>query len=127
VLILPGTELINAGVPPNAFARPLASCALRMGPQELHFTISTGVAEVMPGDDMYTLITRTAAALGASIDSGGNCTYFHDGLTREQLRSTAGINRCPVSRAAQHCRRVSPKPSGLAFDLQIQSGGGSNG
>jgi diguanylate cyclase len=83
VLILPGTELINAVQAAERIRNAVAFCTLRMGANALNFTISAGVAEAMPGDDMDTLLNRTAAALGASIDAGGNCTFFHDGMFRQ--------------------------------------------
>jgi|GEM_PF-792812 diguanylate cyclase len=54
-------------------------------------TISSGITEVVDGDDAATFATRAEAALDASRQSGGNCSHVQCQGTREAARELSAV------------------------------------
>ncbi|HJT33092.1 MAG TPA: GGDEF domain-containing protein [Pirellulales bacterium] len=76
---LPGTHLSEAKKTAEKLRSALAEREFHVGETPVKITVSEGVSEALPGDDMGTLLERTALALAASHEAGGNCAYLHDG------------------------------------------------
>ncbi|HEX7450623.1 MAG TPA: GGDEF domain-containing protein [Pirellulales bacterium] len=76
---LPGTHLTDAKKTAERLRSALADREFHIGETPVKITVSEGVAEAQPGDDMGTLLERTALALAASHEAGGNCGFAHDG------------------------------------------------
>jgi diguanylate cyclase (GGDEF)-like protein len=60
-------------------------CKLRVGENQVNFTISTGLAEAGTDDDAEVLYLRSNLALQAAKAAGRNCTFYHDGLRCEPV------------------------------------------
>jgi diguanylate cyclase len=58
------------------------------GNNDLHVTISAGIAQAEADDGTFSLIRRAEAALMAAANAGGNQTYVYEGKSR---RSTAAV------------------------------------
>lgn len=84
-VLLPGAGLANMIGIAERLRRTVAECKLSFDGQEHRFSISVGGAEVTHGDDSTSLLGRCEEALLASIKSGGNCGYFHNGRWSETV------------------------------------------
>ena len=60
-------------------------CKLRVGDNQIHFTISSGLAEAGADDDAEVLYLRSNLALQAAKAAGRNCTFYHDGIRCEPV------------------------------------------
>jgi len=78
-IILPGTNLDDAGRAGLRARDAVAKANYQLADQDLHVTISVGVAESAEGDDPGMLVTRADQALYASKSGGRNCVHRHDG------------------------------------------------
>lgn len=76
---LPSTHLTEAKKTAEKLRSALAEREFHVGETPVKITVSEGVAEALPGDDMGSLLERTALALAASHEAGGNCAYLHNG------------------------------------------------
>jgi diguanylate cyclase (GGDEF)-like protein len=70
-VVLPGSELAGATI----FAERIRATVARAAP----ITVSSGVATVLTGDEIKTLLTRADSALYAAKAAGRNCVYCHNG------------------------------------------------
>jgi len=78
-MLLPGTSLAQARSAVERFRTEIAAQPYFIEGEQVKITISEGVANAMPGDDLRTLTRRTTAALIASRKAGRNCAHSHDG------------------------------------------------
>jgi diguanylate cyclase len=88
-IILPGTALVHATGAAERLRAAIEQCPLRVADREIRFTISAGLAEAQPGDDMVSLLTRTDESNQAARAGGGNAVRFHSGRTIESLKEVA--------------------------------------
>jgi diguanylate cyclase len=84
-VLLPGTPLSQATGVAERLRTAVARCPLRGKDFELHVTVSTGAAEVLPGDDSAALLKRANAAMDAATAAGCDCTFIHNGKTAEPV------------------------------------------
>ncbi len=84
-IMMPGTELAGAAKMGTRARTAIAACGMHIGGNEVHFTISLGLAQAGPADDPASLIKRADAALFASKAAGGNCAHLHNGTTFEPV------------------------------------------
>jgi diguanylate cyclase len=82
-IILPGTALGHAAGAGDRLRAAIEHCPLRLNDKDIRFTISAGVAEAQPSEDLVSFITRTEAAKTAAARDAGNKVRFHSGLTVE--------------------------------------------
>lgn len=78
-LMLPGTTLENGVRAAERIRNAISLCKLRVDSVEIQFTISTGIAEVVPDDDPDSFLLRAVTALNTAQSAGGNCSFFHTG------------------------------------------------
>lgn len=86
-LLMPTTELDSAMQIAERVRSAIGVCKLRVGDQDVRFTVSTGVAQASSQDDSESLVRRSTAALQAAKQGGRNCTYFHNGQQSEPAAS----------------------------------------
>ncbi|NUQ64015.1 MAG: diguanylate cyclase [Pirellulales bacterium] len=84
-LLLPGAGMANVIAVAERLRKTIAESRLSFDGKEHRFTVSVGGAEISQGDDVQRLLHRSEEALSASIKSGGNCCYFHNGHWSETV------------------------------------------
>jgi diguanylate cyclase (GGDEF)-like protein len=84
-VILPGTGLAEATLAAERVRSDIARSEFTHEDATHHVTVSAGVAEVMPGDDVFSLVERTDLALETSRNAGRNCAHLHDGQRCEPI------------------------------------------
>ncbi len=83
--ILPKTTLSEAEVAAEAARAAVESLTIDLGCRQLKLTISSGLVEALPDDDIDSFLRRADTALYASKESGRNCIHTHDGRTINRL------------------------------------------
>jgi diguanylate cyclase len=78
-MVLPGTALRDAETVALRACDGIANAPFKHEENELHVTMSFGVAEVFGDDNATTLVERADRALYAAKENGRNCVYRHDG------------------------------------------------
>jgi diguanylate cyclase len=81
--LLPHCELSNVVEVAERLRQALARCRFPVAGEAFRFTVSIAGASVLEDDDTERLLARTEEALGAAVEAGGNCTFFHNGKTSE--------------------------------------------
>jgi diguanylate cyclase len=64
----------------------VGATAIRFEGQELHVTVSAGLAELQSSEEAQVLIQRVDAALYSAKKGGRNCIYWNDGATSHRLK-----------------------------------------
>lgn len=78
-MILPRTPIADAKIVAERVRQAIDGTHCRYEGTDLHVTASTGVAQILAGESISTLIQRADEALYASKDVGRNCVHWHDG------------------------------------------------
>ena len=78
-IVLPGTSADEAIRALERARQAVESARFRSPAGELQVTMSFGIAELLPGDDVAALIRRADAALYAAKQTGRNRGCWHDG------------------------------------------------
>ncbi|MCE9605742.1 MAG: diguanylate cyclase [Planctomycetia bacterium] len=78
-IILPATDAKGALLAAERARTAIERMVVESSGQLLKVTISGGVAEVMPNEDLDALVARTDQGLYASKKAGRNCVHLHDG------------------------------------------------
>ena len=86
-VLMPITDLPAAGDTAERIRKAISLCKLKVGDAQLQFTISTGVAEALPTDDVDTVLARCEEALQAAKAAGRDCTMMNDGVRMERAIS----------------------------------------
>jgi diguanylate cyclase (GGDEF)-like protein len=81
-MMLPGTALTNATGVGERLRKTIQQCPLRINDTQIHFTLSAGIAESQPGEDLALLLKRVESATAAAA-AGGNSVRFHNGVAVE--------------------------------------------
>jgi len=81
--LLPEAQLTNTIRVAERLREAIASCVLPVGGKKLKFTVSVSAAVATGSDDTLGLLRRAKEALRAALQSGGNCSYFHNGQWSE--------------------------------------------
>jgi diguanylate cyclase len=84
-IVLPGTALIHASCAGDRLRGAIERCPLQWNDRKFGFTVSAGVAESQPGEDLVTFITRAEEARKVSLANGGNQVHFHTGISVEPV------------------------------------------
>jgi diguanylate cyclase (GGDEF)-like protein len=84
-IMLPGTSLVNATGVGHRLRTTIQQCPLRLPDGEIHFTLSAGVAEAQPGEDLMSLLNRAEQAKTAAASGAGNDVRFHNGIAVESI------------------------------------------
>jgi diguanylate cyclase len=82
-VLLPGTPLSQAVGVGERLRLAVGRCPLRGKDFELRITVSAGLAEVERTDDSAALLKRGEAAMQNSVQTGCDCTHFHNGQAIE--------------------------------------------
>jgi len=88
-ILLPVTSLEKALIPMKRLSSDAAKYSDLQYPS-LSYSVSIGLVGVMTAEPPGSALQRVEAALSASISSGGNALYVHDG-TACQLVETGGL------------------------------------
>jgi len=78
-VVLPGINAKDAAASAQRIRAAIDATHICFQSADLHVTASLGIAEVVPGEDVATLIQRADAALYASKKAGRNRVHRHDG------------------------------------------------
>jgi len=84
-VVVANTAVSEVKLAAERLREAVAGADFRYEQTPLNVTISVGVAELMPDDDLVSLLTRSDAALYASKRAGRNCGHFHNGASCELL------------------------------------------
>ncbi len=106
-LILPDTPLQDALLPTERARLAVAMDVVEYDGREVGVTISCGVAELQPGEDVTAVLQRADEALYASKEGGRNCTHYHDGATPVRVELDGLLPAGPPK------QRTMPRPTGL--------------
>jgi len=82
-VLLPGSELANTMGVAERLREAIARCTLPLPSGRLRFSVSVGASQAEAEEDVPRMMRRTAQALDAAVQSGGNCCYFHNGQWSE--------------------------------------------
>ena len=107
-VILPATTLRDARRAAQRSLEAVANHNFEYDHESVEVTISLGLAEVVPGDDVETIVRRADEALYLSKAAGRNCGHFHSGTDFLSLDSPrliehaqdAGLASAALSTAA---------------------------
>jgi putative two-component system response regulator len=80
-MILPASASWETKVVARRVRSAIEECPFDLGTEAPQLTVSVGLANVMNGDDVSTLVRRADTALYAAKEAGRNRCYFHDGGT----------------------------------------------
>jgi diguanylate cyclase len=94
---LPGSRLAEARQTAERVRVALGGKEFQIADTPVKITVSEGVAEALPGDDMSSLLERTNVALVASREAGGNCAFAHDGGRCEAVVPPVPDERHPMN------------------------------
>jgi diguanylate cyclase len=78
-VILPGTTLKEACIAAERARQSIAKEVFYFEGTGLHVATSVGLAELLPGESVDTVVQRADEALYASKEAGRNCCHRHDG------------------------------------------------
>lgn len=87
--------------------------------KSLSVTVSLGLAEVTPADDMASIIRRADEALYTSKAYGRNCGHFHDG---GQVVPLSSVQPVEVEDTQEADRQVRPEATAGSAPLEIAAG-----
>src|SRR5262249_52119916 len=82
-IMLPTANLVNATGVGHRLRNSIQQSPLRLREEIIQFTLSAGVAEVQPGEDLSALLARADEARMMASTDGGNCVRFHTGISVE--------------------------------------------
>ncbi len=105
-ILLPGTPLEEANRYAESLRLAVQDAHYRAGESVLRLTISAGVAQLLPSEDMPSLLHRTDQAMYAAKRANRNRVYFHDGT----------ISR-PAPRVADAVQAVDEPPSCVSMTV----------
>jgi diguanylate cyclase len=95
--ILPGTGIEDAKSAAERVRTAIAAAAFPFESKTLAVTVSLGVAALVPGDTVASLLQRTDSALYAAKSNGRNRAYYHDGTSCLPVDSAAVSARAEVA------------------------------
>jgi diguanylate cyclase (GGDEF)-like protein len=78
-VLLPTTSLQQAKVCGESIRETLAETEFQLADQSISITVSLGIAEVLPYEEMDSLVNRSDQAMYAAKHAGRNRSYWHDG------------------------------------------------
>jgi diguanylate cyclase len=96
-ILLPDTPLEEARRYGEELRLAVQNARYRAGNTSLGLTISAGVAQLLPSEDMNSLIQRTDKAMYAAKRTGRNRVYWHDGTDTHPCTPTAAAVEPAVS------------------------------
>ena len=88
------------------------NCSIVLKGQNVHLTISIGIANTLKGDDVSLIFRRCDAALYGSKQRGRNCTTFHDGsscIAVENVNNQSTLRPIVVSDVPEQLNVTSSK------------------
>jgi diguanylate cyclase (GGDEF)-like protein len=74
-VLIPGSDLEEASLAAERLRSAIADSPLRCDGQEHTLTVSIGLAEARPDDDLASLVKRSDSALYAAKEAGRNCSF----------------------------------------------------
>jgi diguanylate cyclase (GGDEF)-like protein len=84
-IMLPGTALQNTTGVGQRLRTTIQKSPLRLRESEILFTLSAGVAEAQPGEDVVAFLNRAEAATAMAVADGGDSVRFHNGIAVEPI------------------------------------------
>jgi diguanylate cyclase len=107
-MIVPGADWKAAQLPAERMRRAVEQETFVFENQRLQVTVSGGIAEVRPGEDLTQLLKRADEALYAAKAGGRNRCYCHNGQTCVPIGGEARAN--PDGSATTAADRAPAKP-----------------
>ena len=83
-IILPGINFDEAKDVAERIRRLIETQRFSYASLTLRVTVSSGLSQLLPGEDVASFTKRADAALYSSKEAGRNCVYYHDGVTCQQ-------------------------------------------
>lgn len=83
-IILPGINFEEAKDVAERMRRLIEVQRFEYEALALRVTVSLGLAQLLPGEDVSSLTKRSDAALYSSKEAGRNCVHYHDGVNCQQ-------------------------------------------
>ncbi len=110
-IVLPGTKADEAIRALERARQAVESARFRSPAGELKVTMSFGVAELLPGEDVPALIRRADAALYAAKQAGRNRGCWHDGREIRPIARPCDVK--PVEKVQPPAPTPAPAPESL--------------
>ena len=98
-IILPATDAKGALLAAERARTAIERMLVESSGQQLKVTISGGVAEVAPNEDLDSLVARADQGLYASKKAGRNCVHLHDGRNLTKHGSSETAKKVPAVEA----------------------------
>ena len=111
-IVLPNTGIEEAKEIAERIRSIVESARFPYNGLKLRLTVSLGLAQLMPGEELSDFVQRSDAALYFSKESGRNCVHYHDGV--HCLLSGNGIARTLA--APLSTDRSAPEPTDAYTD-----------
>jgi diguanylate cyclase len=112
-VILPATELPGGGMAADRARVAIEAAALEFNGKKLAVTLSAGVASILPGENVASLIKRADDALYQSKKAGRNCAHCHDG---EKIYRTGELPQVATPAAEVAVEKPTPTQVAPAVD-----------
>lgn len=78
--------------------RSLVACAaIRFESKQIRVTISAGIADLQPNEDIQRFMQRVDEALYASKRGGRNCCHWHNGTDMHRLKNASSANDAKIA------------------------------
>jgi diguanylate cyclase len=97
VISLPGTSIRDARQAAERYRQAIEQAMMRFEGKKFSVTASVGVAELLPHEQLPTLMHRTDAALYAAKQAGRNVSYWHDGRAIGPVVAPAALDDAAAS------------------------------
>ncbi len=118
-ILMPGTDLADARRAAESLREFIEKTRFEFGGKSLSLTVSLGVAEIQPFEDVPELLKRADQAMYAAKNAGRNRAYWHDGTLPHPIR-TPGHREADVS----HSMAVSQNQSDSSEKLAVPTAEG---
>ncbi len=118
-IIMPATELTGGGLGAERARLAIEAVTLMFEEQQLHVTMSCGVASAITGEDPSSLVKRADEALYASKRAGRNCTHLHDG-SMIVPQSSQAVAKTPDVELSKTVDLLQSLPNRDAFTVELR-------
>jgi diguanylate cyclase (GGDEF)-like protein len=119
-VMLPGSTLDEAKHTARRLCTTVAAQTFHHDEIPLQVTLSEGVVEAMPGDDLDSLLRRADTALDASHKAGNNCAHAHDGAACQRVPTDGAAAEKPSDvfnlDVQRHAQQIAAQPSDARID-----------
>ncbi len=124
-VLMPGTHIADARRGAENVREVIEKTRFQFGAKSLNVTISLGVAEILPFEDMAGLLKRADQAMYAAKNAGRNRLYWHDGTLphpwrAQQQRADDQLQEPAIANGQMQLGPVTPTPQTATANDAVQ-------